>query len=212
MKKIPSFLVVTRYKENVDWIHEYTDEYIIYNKGEPLPSTFKQLNRPNMGGNQFDICHFIYENYDNLPDLMSFCQGDPFEHCLKSRFDELINNTKFTPLFGDKNYPNGEYFENNTSWYIEGEFNKNRPQCKVSSFDEFANLIFKNYFSQYKLFFPPGSQFIVEKERCLYYSKNFWKKIMDFINNDIGMNGGREAHVVERSMQLIFETTFSERK
>jgi hypothetical protein len=34
---------------------------------------------------------------------------------------------------------------------------------------------------------------------------------MSFINTDIGINGGREAHIVERCMQLIFETTFKEK-
>jgi hypothetical protein len=61
------------------------------------------------------------------------------------------------------------------------------------------------------LSFPPGSQFIVEKERCLFYSKKFWKNLMDFINTDVGVNGGRETHVLERAMQLIFETRFKEK-
>lgn len=204
------YFVISRYKENIEWIKSYTENYIIYNKGEELTG-YNQILKPNFGANQYDLCSFIYENYSNLPDLIAFVQGDPFDHCLPDRFNLLITNKKFTPLFGDKNYPNGEYYENNTSWYINGEFNSHKPPCKVSNFDEFANIIFENYTRQEKLIFPPGSQFIVEKERCTYYSKNFWKKIMDFINTDIGMNGGREAHIVERCMQMIFETTFKER-
>jgi hypothetical protein len=34
---------------------------------------------------------------------------------------------------------------------------------------------------------------------------------MEFINTDVGVNGGREAHVLERAMQLIFETRFKEK-
>ena len=34
---------------------------------------------------------------------------------------------------------------------------------------------------------------------------------MDFISADIEVNGGRESHVLERAMQLIFETRFKEK-
>jgi len=214
MKKTNAFLVVSRYKENVDWIHNYTDNYIVYNKGDDLLYDFKQIKRPNFGGNQYDIFHFIYKNYDCLPDLIAFCQGNPFDHCAKSDFDRWIYNPYYTRLFSTHanfDFSSGIYTEANDNPFLNPEWNVNLPPCKVSSFDVFAKSIFENYIPQNSLTFPPGSQFILEKERCLYYSKNFWKKLMEFINNDVGVNGGREAHLVERVMQLIFETRFKEK-
>lgn len=207
--KIKSFLVVSRFKENVEWVHNYTNEYVIYNKGEDLPDDFKQLKQPNFGGNQYDIFHFIYENYYNLPDLIAFCQGNPFDHCSEIDFNRLIYNEYYTNLFSThagENFQSGIFFEANDNFYL-----KCSNACKVSSFDEFASSIFENYLPIRILSFPPGSQFIVEKERCLYYSRAFWKNLMKFINTDIGLNGGRESHVVERAMQLIFETRYKEK-
>jgi hypothetical protein len=210
MNKPEAFIVVSRYKENMDWIKSLTDNYLIYNKGESLDE-FKQQLVPNFGGNQYDIFRFIYDNYENLPNLIAFVQGDPFDHCLSDRFYDLIYNNSFTKLFGDKNYPSGIYYETNTSWYINAEFNINRPPCKFENFDQYASTIFENYTHLEILNFPPGSQFIVEKERCLFYSKYFWKRLMDIIPNEIGLNGGRETHMIERSIQIIFENIYKEK-
>lgn len=211
MNKIKAFLVVSRYNEDVSWIPFYTDNYIVYNKGESLPLEYKQILAPNFGANQYDIFRFIYDNYDNLPSLIAFVQGDPFDHCLPERFNRLIYNESYTPLFGDSNYPRGEYFENNNNWYINGDFNRHKPLSKFNSFNEYMNHIFEDYIPLNTLYFPPGSQLIVEKERCLFYSKEFWKKLMDVICIEEGMNGGREAHIIERSIQLIFENQYKEK-
>jgi len=209
--KPKAFLVISRYNENVDWVNELTDNYIIYNKGNKLPDHYNEILAPNFGANQYDMFRFIHDNYENLPDLIAFMQGDPYDHCLPERFNNLIHNELFTMLFGDRNYPDGNYYEANNSWYIDAAFNSHKPKCKFSNFDEYAHTIFENYSHQGILIFPPGSQLIVEKERCLYYSKNFWKKLMNIICDQEGMNGGREAHIVERSIQLIFENKFKEK-
>lgn len=214
--KPKAFIVVSRYKEDVSWIKSLTDNYIIYNKGEELPSEYKQILASNFGANQYDIFRFIHDNYENLPDLIAFVQGDPYDHCIPERFNTLIYNESFTLLFGDPRYPDGNfsgqpYWEQNSSWYINEPFNSHKPPCKFSSFDDFANHIFNDYTHQPTVTFPPGSQFIVEKERCLYYSKNFWEKLMEAVCQEIGMNGGREAHIIERVIQIIFENKYKEK-
>lgn len=208
---IKAFVVVSRYKESVEWVKSLTDNYIIYNKGESLPN-FKQMLCENIGANQYDIVRFIYDNYDNLPDLIAFLQGDPFDHCLVDRFYDLIRRDSFTPIFGDRNYPSGEYFEPNTSWYLHEPWQSHKPPCKFASFDDYCRYLFSDYAGSANLVFPPGSQFLVEKQRCLFYSRSFWKKIMDIIPTQPGINGGREAHIIERSLQLIFENKYSEVK
>jgi len=211
MKKIKAFLIISRFNEDISWINNYTSNYIIYNKGENLPETYKQKMVPNFGGNQYDIFNYIYTNYNKLPNLIAFMQGNPFDHCLPERFDQLIYNESYTHLFGDINYPHGEYFESNNNWYIDASFNGHKPPSKFSSFDEYMHHMFEDYTPLSTLYFPPGSQLIVEKERCLFYSKEFWKKLMEVIRIEWGINGGREAHIVERSIQLIFENKYKEK-
>jgi hypothetical protein len=214
---IKAFLVISRFNEDISWINNYTSNYIIYNKGKELSSEYNQIMAPNFGGNQYDIFRYIYDNYDNLPNLIAFVQGDPFDHCLPERFNKLIYNKSFTLLFGDKTYPDGNYhgspyWEINNSWYLNESWNNHKPQCKFSDFNEYANYIFEDYTPLPTISFPPGSQFIVEKERCLYYSKNFWVKLMSSVCQEIGMNGGRETHIIERLMQIIFENKYKEKQ
>jgi hypothetical protein len=58
---VPSFLVVSRFNEDISWINNYTSNYIIYNKGEELPSEYNQIMAPNFGGNQYDIFRYIHD-------------------------------------------------------------------------------------------------------------------------------------------------------
>lgn len=209
--KTTAYIVISRYKESVDWIKSLTDYYIIYNKGEPLSEEYNQIMSPNFGGNQYDIFKYIHDNYENLPSLMCFLQGNPFDHCLKDRFYSLIENDHYTPIFGDINYPLGDYKEPNDNWYLHDNWPENYPKPRFSNFDEYCNHIFEDYIHQQTLTFPPGSQIMVERQQCLFYSKKFWETMMGCVSHKIGINGGRDAHIVERSIPIIFENKFKER-
>jgi hypothetical protein len=202
--------VVSRYAEQLSWLNGFPYHYLVYNKGEPIDSV-RSIARPNFGGNQYDIFYYIYKNYDKLPDYIGFLQGNPFDHCLPDRFWGLIDRRdRFVPIFGDKNYPSGEYSEPNNSWYVEPTARRMGRGCIFHSFDHYAETIFSDYVRQDVLVFPPGSQCIVSREACLRYSRNFWARLMGFIPKD-HHNGGVETHIIERSIQLIFEGRFNER-
>lgn len=47
-------LIVSRYHEDVSWIKEYDLDYIIYNKGEDLDSSYDWIRKENVGENQKD--------------------------------------------------------------------------------------------------------------------------------------------------------------
>ena len=209
-KNTDAFLIVSRFNENVEWISKVTEDYLIYNKGNSLPGMKEKL-APNFGGNQYDIFSYIFDNYDSLPPLMAFVQGNPFDHCLEDRFYSLIKNNSFTSLFGDINYPDGRYSESNDNWYIHPTKMTKNVGCIFGSFDEYMNSIFSDYSGIDNIEFPPGSQIIVERERCTYYSKEFWYNLMNIIPKEIGINGGAEAHIIERSIQIIFENKYKEK-
>jgi hypothetical protein len=208
-----SFFVISRFNEDVSWIKEYTDNYIIFNKGEELGEEYKSINFPNYGGNQHDIFNFIYENYESLPDIMVFVQGDPFDHCKKESFDNLIKNKTFTALEDHKDHPDGPicqkdvdggYREVNNSWYISATNNGHNLTCRYGNYDDFMNSVFSDYRGQCYVKFAPGSQYIVEKDQILKYSRAFWRCLRESLPKTIGINGGTEAHVIERSMTTIF--------
>lgn len=211
-RKPKCFFVISRYNEDVSWIKSYTNNYIVYNKGKDDLKQFKTKKLPNIGGNQYDIFHYIYTNYNNLPDLMAFVQAEPFDHCKKEVFNKLILRNKFTSLeyYGptpansyERRDFDGGFMEINNSWYINAHNKKHRLQCKYSSLDEFMKKLFKNYHYPDWIRFSPGSQYILEKKQVLHYSRKFWKQLMEEIS---GFNLS-EAHIVERTLWMIFRCT-----
>lgn len=218
--------VVSRYNEDLRWLEEFTDNYFIINKGQNNLSYIfaNKFQRPNYGGNQYDICQFIVDNYDDLPELICFVQGFPFDHCHKDVFQQLVNNTSFTALESYGGIPEGEYhkkdvdggyMELNNSWYIAAHNEKLLSEnkeitCKFDSYDDFMHSLFSDYQPLDFIRFTPGSQYIVTKQDCLHYSKAFWQRLMDFLPKT-DVNGGTEAHLLERALFYIFKDKFTER-
>ena len=98
MKVPKAFFVVSNWNNDVSWIKDYTNNFVIYDKSNTLPPSNKVIKIPNVGYNIHDILHFIINNYDNLPELTAFLEGNPFDHCKRETFDKLIYNTKFTAI------------------------------------------------------------------------------------------------------------------
>lgn len=209
--------IISRYNEDYNWINEYTNKYIIYNKGEPIYGDAHIINLENIGGNQKDVLMFIHDNYDNLPELMVFVQANPWDHCKKEIFDELIRNNFFTPLeyYGqhpanawEARTPDGQFLELNNSWYISAHNNSHNQICKYSSFDEFMNYYFEDYKCLEYIRFSPGSQYIIEKSQALQYPRKFWEYLM----NELNSKTPTEGHIIERALYHIFIGSYKLRK
>jgi len=221
-------IVVSRYKEDVSWLRAYPNKSFIFNKGPDDLKGYDSAQVENIGANQYDICRYIYDNYDNLPDTMAFVQGNPYDHCNKEKFDVIIKNNWFSGLESyehlkeDKshkkcNYIDWGYMEINNSWYIAAH-NRHlagkglKGTCRYNNFDDFMNSFFCDYKHVEWLRFSPGAQYLVEKERCLRYPRSFWGEIMGVFPQDTNVNGGTEAHIVERALWLIFNGFFRARE
>jgi hypothetical protein len=217
MNKPNAFIVISRYKEDFSWINKYTDQYVVYNKGDPILDDPHVINEENIGMNLGDMCRYIYQNYDNLPELVAFLQAYPFDHVNKEVLDRLIYNDHFTCLeyYGPtpaNNYEartlDGEFLEINNSWYIPAHYNANQKPCKYGSFDEFMEKYFSNYVRPDWIKFAPGAQYIVEKWRMLHYPKEFWKSLME----EQPLNNMTEGFIIERAIWMIFQCNLILRK
>jgi hypothetical protein len=201
-------MIISRYNEDISWVKEYEKDfdYIIYNKGKKLETEYKSLDVDNIGNNQRDIFHFIYENYSDLPDIMIFVQGHPFDHCKKDSFDKLVYNETLTSLEDLRHLQNmmdenGGYQEGNDSWYVNAHNNTWNQTCKWNTLDEFMDKTFTNYKKLDKIRFTPGSQYIITKDIAKHYSKNFWLYMMDILHK----NNMTEGHIIERSLLEILK-------
>jgi hypothetical protein len=213
--KTDAFFVVSEYNNMVDWVEEYTKNYVIYDKSDSLPIGEKILKVNNVGFNIWDIFHFITTNYDNLPDLVAFLEGDPWHHCNRKTFNKLITKKELTPLesykdtieyWAHKHDEDGGFLEINTSHYLAlGAPYKHRY---FSSFDMFMENCFVDYEHIKWLRFAPGGMYLVPKENILFYSKAFYEKIMTFVDYD---RLPVEAFLIERALYLIFSNKFTAR-
>ncbi len=70
------------------------------------------------------------------------------------------------------------------------------------------NSLFEHYKDSKFIRFAPGSQYLVEKEKCLYYHRKFWGHILNIFPIQKGLNGGTEGHIIERSLWTIFNNIY----
>jgi hypothetical protein len=220
---IPDTLfIISRFSEDLSWLNEIPLNHLIYNKGAPI-SEYNSMEFPNYGGNQHDIFHFVYNNYDNLPNITGFLQANPWDHCSIDKFKELMTTKEFAPLesFGPLTMTSwnilgddGGFCEINNSWYISAHNDHLQSKgvggkCSYTTFDDFMNDLFLDYHHLEWIRFTPGSQYIVPKNHFLHYPKEFWEKLMNMFPTEIGTNGGTMAHIIERALWLILKNVYT---
>lgn len=221
-KEPNAFLVVSNWNNDVSWIKNYTNwYYVVYDKSNTLSEKeYNILNVDNVGYNIHDICHFIVENYDVLPELVAFLEGNPFDHCKKETFNKLIYNNYFTPIedysdveesYAHKKDKDGGYMERNNSWYIKSHVQTHGADTNryIRNYNQFLDLMFENPKYPEWIRFSPGAQYIVPRENIEYYSIDFYKKLMSLVDyHRIPV----EAHVIERALYYIFTNKWREKK
>lgn len=74
-------IVISHFDEDLSWLEEFSKHCIIYRKGEPLPasvsSSFHQtFALPNVGRETHTYLTHIVNNYEHLPPLTLFLQGN----------------------------------------------------------------------------------------------------------------------------------------
>ncbi len=208
MKIEHNFLMVSNYNADISWILEYTDNYVIYDRSDTDEwiKSFdpkKVIKVPNIGWDIYDKFTFIINNYDNLPDSMIMTKGNIFKYITQKEFDEICNNTSFTPIFTKHHTTympvcfygeDGMYNEINNSWYLN-----DLKTRYFNSYNEFAKH-FGFPITKY-LKFAPGSNYIVQKQNILWYPKEFYQRLRDCVS--YGPLPG-EAQIIERCLYTLW--------
>lgn len=220
MDKIKTFFVVSQYLNNVSWIYDYTDNYVIYDKSNTMAEDAHVIKLEDVGYNIYDYCHFIVNNYNSLPDVIAFLEGNPWDHISIQTFNKLIYSEAFTALedyssvpesYAHKKDEDGGYMEINNSWYIGSHIKTygSRVNKFFDNYNQFLDEMFENPEHPEWIRFAPGGQYIVPKNNILYYSRDFYKKIMGFVDY---CDLPSEAHIIERALYYIFTNKWKERK
>lgn len=194
--------IVSRYNQDVNWLKEYTNNFIIYDRSDTTCDDGIPVD--NMGTDIFDKFRFIVENYDNLPEVAVYTKANLFKYISKEEFDKVKDNKTFTPLLTQGHntympvcyYKDGLYYEVNNYFYLEPHPVKSR-----ASFIELTDILRmrdREYVS-----FCPGSNYILTKEDIRRHPKEFYIKLMSFL--DWAVYPG-EAQIIERNLYYIWGT------
>lgn len=156
-----NILIVARYNEDITWLDKINFDHIVYNKGE-INSNY--INLPNIGREADTYINYIISNYDNLPEIIVFCQGNPFDHCYD--FIERVNNTT--------DYNNIVWLCTNwgpvTKNYLGGPGSIELPLLDL------CHKLFDTRYDESKTFtFSPGAQYMVPNQYILNKSISWWK-------------------------------------
>ena len=195
--------IVSRYNQDVGWIGEYCNSCILYDRSEdPVPSS---NIIPNLGTDIADKLHFIITNYNNLPPVAVYTKANLFKYITKEEFDQVKNNSFFTPLltknhrvYNDESgkpvcyYQNGIYWEVNNLWYLSSHPCKFDPK-EVMETMGIANLEYVP--------FAPGSNYILTAADIRKHPVEFYIKLYNYLTWAVYPG---EAQIIERGMYTIW--------
>ncbi len=193
--------VLTHYSGDWEWVKEYTDDFLIYNRtDEEIPNSIK---RENVGDADYDKLTYLIDNYYNLPEVFLWSKSNLFKFITKEEFEKVKDNTDFTPLLTKNHkvyepicrYIGDIYEEINNSWYLLGV-----PAKHFDSYTEFAraySLPNPDY-----LKFAPGGSYILTRERVHRYGKEFYEELAAMLPY---CQRPGEAHFLERTYYTLWQ-------
>lgn len=225
---VPTYLVISAFHGSLDWVNYFIKKtkgitkVFIYVKNlnnlenlDKLKIKHKKIffsYVKNVGVNMYDINHFIYNNYNHLPERVIFLKSNSFsrspKHCdinaVISLSNQNINLASLEIKHATKlpisyyNYDNG-FLELNNNWYSY----KKIKRKFFHEFDQFMNFYFKNYSHWKFLRFPPGGNMIVSKQHILKYPRYLYKNFFKICSHD---SWPLEALFLERGLFSIFSS------
>lgn len=200
-----TFAVVSNYNNDVEWLDDYFENYVIYNQGEKLDHP-KAVQRPHIGSDIYDKFSWIYDNYHDLPDRAMLIKANLFKYISKDEFDSVHTNHSPTPLLTMHHKTAlpisyygrvGEsimYHELNNSWYVPAF-----PHKHFASYNEFATMM--GLPTPEYLAFAPGSNYILTRDSIQKHPRKFYKQLMSYLDYT---SYSAEAQMCERSLFTLW--------
>lgn len=190
-------IVVSKYKENVEWLSDYIDKYpiFLYDKGGEYLNYNKSINvnyLDNIGRESHTYLNHIIENYESLTDYVIFTQGNYKDH-IKS-FDKLIKkkNCYFHLMYYPKNF---------RLQYYKGNLKSNTENFTFGQwFDKYIND--DNSCDKFHFYMKYGAIFTIKKENILSRPKEFYIGLIKQLEES--GNNPEIGHFFERSWFYIF--------
>jgi hypothetical protein len=223
-------LVIAAYDKDYSWINKLDPEVkvTVYRKGGGQKQTDKEIQiEPNRGRCVHTFFNHLYQNYDNLSDYTFFAQDYPFDHW--ENLIEVVNqrNPELYSMFSQVNVGGYYAYHYNTitepgprggvMWNLspsnhhQGKilicYSNGTPHHFDSDMDldgHFQMLFQETPPTEYE--FIPGGHFGISKEHARFRSREFYKKIVDFlIEKDLA------PWIIERLECYIFNPKYNDK-
>jgi hypothetical protein len=197
--------VVARYQEDIRWLSPIMKECIIYNKGFPLHLENEVLLK-NVGRESDTYLQFIIRNYENLPDVVVFTQGNIKDHIPTDNIKFLLELKSQAQQQGVSK-PMAHYIQEEYSPW-NPEFNKIEtrymlPDCYKDypkTFREWFTQTLRPNYPNPLMFFSKGL-FAVRKDKIRKHSLDYYKNLISHVNHNINPV---EGHFFERAWFYVF--------
>lgn len=217
MRQEKPFIVFSTFNNSISKLVKYASDYVVYDQST-IENWVREnqlhnaLKRTNIGHSLSNVFEYILENWDNLPDAITFLKANVVpRHCDQEYFDLNINNKFYTHFYNDENvdlqegineilFP-GYYLEVNNSWYME-----RGHHSLFCTYDEFASQVFKNYIPSKHVLFCPGACFTVTQNQVKKHPKELYRLLQFVVSYQFFPD---EAYVVERILPSIFLGTYA---
>ena len=203
-------IVVGHYNEDLNWLSSFDkDSIIVYSKGESTSIECIQKFLPNVGRESHTYLYYIIENYENLPDVIFFTQGNIKDHTYPVQSGSYYST--------DKTYIEDNFLNINTisslnilrsifKFGISNDYhvasNSIEDKCIYSGREFFSKFINNsiNLEESYIYIYYNGI-FSVKREAILSRSKEYYEELIKLLTHSSSPEVG---HFFERSWFYIF--------
>jgi hypothetical protein len=209
--------VIARYKEDLDWLKDLNNPFMVYNKGPEWPYEITRKDIPNKGREAETYFRSIIENYSTLSQYkyMVFLQGNPFEHC--HDLFEKINTYDDENNIGYLSESNG-VVELSKILYLK-EFSVSLIECLLkqnysAQSGAVKSLLFLNFIGieveSCEWSFACGAQYIVPTKMILNKSVEWWMHVYRVFECYKSLGSDDFAYILEFTWPMIWN--FSDNK
>jgi len=127
-------VVVSKYKENTDWLQKLKYPYLVYTKNE---NDYSKYNIPKNKGNEASVYFkFIIDNYNNLPDYVAFIHAHESDWHHKNSMADKLNGITLKDHYinlNDNDFKNIISYKNDRLYLkiIYNQINENKNSIEM---------------------------------------------------------------------------------
>jgi hypothetical protein len=190
-------LIVAKFNEDVTWLRDVTCPYVVYDKSQDsIPGS---ISRPNIGREAETLLYYILTQYDNLPEVTLFVQGDP-----RVKPDVLDIKTCVEQINGCSNFSFGGFLTENSHTDISNTW--------IAKPAVLHKALFLNYTPIVK--FALGAQYVLPRANILARPRELYAALHACVVKfgdrslqwcDVNLDNGIDAWTMENTWYELFD-------